>query len=156
MDAVAPPGPPAPADDAPHTLPPTPLGQLSLVLAGLALAGFAVAIVLLAIPVQVPGVQQCGAPGAYLVDGRLDVVPDANDQILGPEGDPITLDAEDAQSARDHPCRERVADRAVPAGILILTSTVVGLGAFAVEVLMVRPRRRRAWRAVAGLEPPTD
>lgn len=149
-DAVADPGPgPAPPDPAtgPDALPPTALGRASVALAAVALVCFLVAVVLATLPVRTPGVQDCGAPAAYLAAGRLDVIPDAQDRILGPDGEPLTLDAETAQAARDQPCRERVAVRAVPAGVLLVVGTVLGLAAFAVEVLVVRPRRRRAWRA---------
>ena len=121
-------------------------------LAGLALAAFAGAIVLLAIPVRTPEVQDCGTPAAYLLDGRVDVIPDAQDRILGPDGQPLTLPASAATAARQHPCQDRVADRAVPAGILVLAGTVVGLAALALEVLVVRPRLRRS---LAGAAPPT-
>ncbi len=129
---------------------------MSLAMAVVALICFALALVLLALPVETPGVQRCGTPAAYLLEGRLDVIPDAEDRILGPDGEPVTLDAETAQTARDQPCRDRVADRAVPAGGLVLAGVVVGLGAFAVEVLVVRPRRRQAWRSAVGPLPPTD
>lgn len=137
-----------PAPDA-GAVPSVPAGRVSVALAWASLACFVVAVVLLTIPVTTPEVQDCGAPGAYLAEGRLDVVPDAEDRILGPDGEVVTLDAPTAQAARDEPCQQRVATRAVPAGALLLAGTVGGISAFAVEVLVVRPRRRRAWRASA-------
>lgn len=147
--------PAVPARPDPSPVPTVPAGRITVALAGLALACFAVAAVLLALPVSVPGVQDCGAPGAYLAQGRVDVVPDANDRILGPDGEIVTLDGPTAAAARDHPCQERVAARAVPAGVLLVAGTLIGLAAFALEVLVVRPRRRRAWRVAAGMSPPS-
>ncbi len=156
MDAAPPTVVDRPAGSAvgPAELPPTPEGRISLGAAVVALVCFAVAVVLVSIPVRTPGVQDCGTPTGYLLEGRLDVVPDAQDRILGPDGQPLTLDEETAQAAREHPCQERVADRAVPAGVLVLAGTLLGLAAFAVEVLVVRPRRRRAWRAAVQAAPP--
>ncbi|MGI8940057.1 MAG: hypothetical protein ACR2JF_17945 [Iamia sp.] len=168
MDAVTPRAPDAPDDRVdpgesgvapapPPTEPPTvALGWVSLGAAAASLVFFAVAAVLLALPVRTPDVQDCGAPAAYLYDGRVDVIPDVNDQILGPDDQPLTLDPGTAEVAREEPCQARVADRAVPALVLVLVGTVVGLAAFALEILAVRPRRRQAWRraVVAGQAPP--
>lgn len=135
-------------------VPSVPAGRVSVALAWASLACFVVALVLLVIPVSTPEVQDCGAPGAYLAQGRLDVIPDANDQILGPDGEVVTLDGPVADAARDEPCQQRVAGRAVPAGVLLLVGTLGGLAAFVVEVLVVRPRRRRAWRAAVEASSP--
>lgn len=151
------PGPTAPAlADGSDAQPLSALGRTSVALAAVALVCFLVALVLAALPVRTPGVQDCGAPAAYLAAGRLDVVPDAQNRILGPDGEPRTLDEETARTARDQPCRQRVADRAVPAGGLVLVGTLLGLTAFALEFLVVRPPRRRAWRAavMATARPP--
>lgn len=122
------------------------VGRIAVVLAGLSVLAYLVAGVLLVLPVSVPEVQSCGAPGAYLLGGRVDVVPDGEDRILR-DDEVVTLDPVVADAARARPCRERVADRAVPAAILLTAATVVGLVAFALELIVVRPRQRRAVRA---------
>ena len=123
-------------------------------IAGLALLGYLVAAVVVAVPVETPGVQDCGSPGAYLLAGRLDRIPDESNRILGPDDEIITLDDDVAATARATPCRERVADRAVPALLLVLAATVIGAGAFAIELFVVRPRQRRLVRAALGPPPP--
>jgi hypothetical protein len=121
----------------------------TLVVASLCLAAFAAAAVLMAIPVRTPGVQDCGTPFTYLVSGRVDAVPNAEDEIVGPDGNVIELDPDVAAEARETSCRERVASRAVPAGILVMTATIGGALAFLVELLVVRPRARREIGATA-------
>lgn len=137
-----------PGDAADAPLPSSPpreprlLGRLAPGLAVLALAAYAVGAVLLTLPVRTPEVQDCGAPGAYLLDGRVDVVPDREDRILDGDGAVVTLDPAVAAAARERPCRERVASRAVPAVVVIGGATLLGVVAFAVELFVVRPRRR--------------
>lgn len=130
--------PPPPSD------PPEPrlLGRITLGLAVVALVAYAIGAVFLTLPVRTPQVQDCGAPGAYLLDGRLDVVPDHDDRIVDGDGAIVTLDPAVAATARDRPCQERVASRAVPAAIAIGAATVLGVVAFAGELFVVRPRRR--------------
>ena len=69
-------------------------------------------------------------------------------------GDVVTLDPAVADAARDRPCQERVAARAVPAAALLLGATVLGVVAFLVELLVVRPRRRAVLRAPGVPYPP--
>lgn len=154
------PPPPTPPEGwpplAPVVTPPAPglVGRIATVLAGLGLLGYLVAAVLLAVPVETPQVQDCGAPGAYLLAGRVDRVPTADDRILDEAGEIVTLDADVAAEARATPCRERVAERAVPAAVSILAATVIGLAAFVLELFVVRPRQRRAVRAAMGPHAP--
>lgn len=119
-------------------------GRLSFGLALLAVLAYACGAVLLVLPVRTPQVQDCGAPGAYLYEGRLDVVPDREGRVLDGEGDVVELPPAVADAARDKPCQERVAARAVPAAGLVGGATLVGIVAFALELFVVRPRRRRA------------
>jgi hypothetical protein len=132
------------------TPPPGLLGRIATVVAGLSLLAYLVAAILLAVPVETPEVQDCGAPGAYLLAGRLDRIPDQEGRILGPDDEVITLDEDVAAEARATPCQDRVADRAVPAALLLVGATALGVAAFAVELLGVRPRQRRAIRASMG------
>jgi len=160
--AGLPPAAPAPPEAWPPlapavTPPPGRLGRVATVLAGLALLAHLVAALLLVVPVETPEVQDCGAPGAYLLTGRLDHIPDEDGRIRGPDGEVITLDDDVAAEARATPCRERVADRGVPAAILVVAATLLGVVAFALELFVVRPRQRRQMRAAMGpppLEPP--
>jgi len=133
--------------------PPGPLARLTRALAALALLAYVAATLLLVVPVRNPPVQDCGAPGAYLYQGRVDVVPDGNDQIVD-GGEVVTLAPDVADAARATRCQDRVASRAVPAAVLVLGATVVGGGAFAVELLVVRRRRRRALAAEHRDAPP--
>lgn len=114
-----------------------------MTLAVAAIVAYAAAAVLFTLPVTTPDVQRCGAPGAYLLAGRVDVLPDAEGRIVGPDDEVVTLEPSVAEAARDQPCRNRVAARAAPAAGLVAVATVVGLGAFALELAVVRPRRRR-------------
>lgn len=148
VDSVAPPkeaAPPAPVAPLPSpAAAPRVLGRVALALAVVALVAVAVAVVLLAVPVRVPAVQQCGTPAMYLLDGSVDVVPDPEGRILGPDGEVVTLEPQVAEAARRAPCQERVAARAAPAGLLLAGGFVLGLVAFALELFVVRPRARRA------------
>ena len=138
--------PPAPAPDRSGPAPGAPRGlaRATALVAAVAVAGFVVAGVLLAIPVRTPGVQDCGAPAAYLLGGRVDAIPDPEDRILGPDGEIVTLDAAVADTARSRPCQDRVASRAVPALLVLTGAFVLGVAAFAAELFVVRPRTRRA------------
>lgn len=140
MDQTPPPGgaddtdPPAPAE-------PRLLGRATRALAGVAVVAYLAGGVLLALPVRNLPVQDCGTPAAYLYQGRVDVVPDSRDQILDGE-EVVTLAPAVADAARATPCQERVAARAAPAGGLLAGATVGGTAAFALELLVVRRRRR--------------
>lgn len=155
--AAAPPPPAAPEawlPLAPVVTPPAGLlGRIATVIAGLALLGYLVAVVVMAVPVETPGVQDCGTPAGYLLAGRLDRIPDDENRILGPDDEIVTLDDDVAATARATPCRQRVADRAVPATVLVLAATVLGAAAFAIELVVVRPRQRRLIRAALGPPP---
>lgn len=120
--------------------------RVGFVLAVVALVAYAIAGALLILPVEVPSVQDCGAPGAYLISGRLDVVPDPDGLILGPDGQPLELPPAVADAARERPCRDRVAVRAVPAIALVVGATV--LAPVAATLSLIRPRRHReaTWR----------
>ena len=141
---------------APALTPPPagPVDRVAVVLAGLALLAVLGAGAVLAVPVEVPGVQDCGTPGAYLLAGRVDRIPDGDDQVLDADDEVVTLDADVADEARANPCRDRVADRGVPAAWLLLTATVLGIVAFALELFVVRPRQRRQMRADLETPPP--
>lgn len=115
------------------------VARLGFALAIVALAGYLAAAVLLVLPVEVPRVQDCGAPGAYVLTGRIDVRPDPQGFVLGADGRPQQLSDADAAAVRRAPCQDRVADRAVPAGLAILGATA--LGVVAAVLSLFRPRR---------------
>jgi len=76
-------------------------------------------------PVETP-VQDCGAPIAFLLDGRTNVGAD-------PTAPPPGLTAADVRSNNERPCRVRVAEAAKPAGTLIAAGLVAAVGAALVE-----------------------
>lgn len=129
---------PPPADG------PRRLARATLAGAWASLVLFGIAVLLLVIPVEVPEVQDCGTPVGYLLEGPVDVIPTEDGRFLDEEGEVVTIDADAAREARDRPCRERIARLAVPAAVLIVLATLVGLVAFVVELFVVRPRQRRA------------
>lgn len=120
------------------------IGQVATTLAVASLVGFAIAAVLFLIPVETPGVQDCGTPAGYLLDGRVDQIPDPEGRIRDASGEIVTLDPDVAAEARETPCQDRVAARAVPAAGLTLASLLVGMIAFGIELFAVRPRLRHA------------
>lgn len=118
------------------------LGRRTLIAAGVAVAAYALAAILLVVPVENAPVQDCGAPGAYLLTGRLDTFIDDQGRFRDASGEIIQLTDDQATAARDGSCRSRVADRAVPAGVLWLGATVLGAGALLIEVFVVRRQLR--------------
>jgi hypothetical protein len=139
---------PPPADG------PRRLARATLAGAWASLLLFGVAALLLVIPVEVPEVEDCGTPLTYLLEGPVDVIPTEDGRFLDQQGEVVTLDADATREARSRPCRERVADLAVPAALLIALATLVGFVAFVVELFVVRPRQRRALAARADAPAP--
>lgn len=83
-------------------------------------------------PLSTP-TQDCGTPFSFLLDGEVDIYVSTENP---PEG--VTPAAAAANNAA--PCQERAADRALPAGALVVGGTLVGAVAAAVEL------GTRAWR----------
>lgn len=84
------------------------------------LGGAAVSLV----PIDNPGVQVCGAPAFFLLDGRIDTYPDQNRQVRRSDGSVDTLTDAEIDRAFDSPCTDRVADRMVP----VAYSMAIGIG----------------------------
>ncbi|HET8931069.1 MAG TPA: hypothetical protein VFN21_10470 [Acidimicrobiales bacterium] len=85
----------------------------------LALVGSAV---LFLVPVTNPGVQQCGPPAWFLLQAGT------NASLVTDEGKPLHgWDDARLRQAQDDRCSAQVADRAVPAGILLVTFWVLAL-----------------------------
>jgi hypothetical protein len=103
-----------------------------------ALAGLAWGTRPLATPTQ-----DCGTPFSFLYQGRLNVYVD-------PADPPAGVSAAEAEANNAEPCQERAADRARPAGALVVGGTLVGAVA-AVTDLGVRSWR---WFRVRPPRPP--
>ena len=116
--------------------------SLTSIAAALTLVLFAAGAVLFLLPVTNPGVQRCGVPAKYLLDGRVDT-------LLDPAQPPKGFTKAQAQAADDHRCRTRVADRAVPGALLLTGGVGLGLVA-AVAEWIARSARRRTLAAAAG------
>lgn len=136
--------PPAPAVSPPADGGPRRLARATLAGAWASLVLFGVAALLVVIPVSVPEVQDCGTPVSYILRGPVDVIPNPEGRFLDEDGEVVTVDDDVAREARDRPCRDRIATLAVPAAVLLVIATFVGLVAFGVELFVVRPRQRRA------------
>jgi hypothetical protein len=114
------------------------------ILAWAGVVAIALGVILAVVPVSNPGVQRCGAPIDFLVAGEFDRIPDASGRIER-DGRVITLDSEAATRAIERPCSERVERRAIPAGLLVVGGSVMGL--VAMGIAMVHAWRRAAARA---------
>ena len=96
--------------------------SFSTILAWVAPVMLAASVVLFALPVSSPGVQQCGAPGLYLLHGEADAA------LYTPAGKPLHgWSLAQLKQAYAHRCSHEVARRAIPAGVLFLGSILVGL-----------------------------
>ena len=133
--------PPAPDDR------PAPTGLLR-VPALLALLGVLVAVAGLSlslVPVRTP-TQDCGTPLAFLLRGRVDV-------LVDPVSPPTGITPAEATANNARPCQKRSAARGLPALVLVLVGSTIGLIAAAVE-LVIRLRRRRSPEAWLRSPPP--
>lgn len=92
-----------------------------------ALLVIAVGVAVAFVPVRNGDVQACGTPGAFLIEGRSDVYPDAGGRVRDGDGVDVQLSPSAVQAAVDRPCSQRVADRMVPAGVLLAGGTLTGL-----------------------------
>jgi hypothetical protein len=108
-----------------------PLWRVTGVLGWIAVGLITIGIVVVLIPVRNPGVQQCGAPLTFLVSGQLDRIPDATGRVLI-DDHVVELSPAERRRAVDSPCSERVGRRAIPAGVLVVLGSVMGLLAVAI------------------------
>jgi hypothetical protein len=111
-----------------------PLWRITGVLGWIAVVLITVGIVIVLIPVRNPGVQQCGAPLTYLMSGEVDRIPDATGRVLI-DGKVVTLSPAAQKRAFDSPCSHRVERRAIPAGILVVVGSVMGLAAVTIGIV---------------------
>lgn len=98
-------------------------------------------------PLRTP-TQDCGTAFAFLLGGRQNEYLDPNDP---PEG----VTAREATANNERPCQERAANRAWPAGVLVVGGTLVGIVALLVD-WVARFRYRRAVRRWRARPTPTD
>ncbi|HEY4375831.1 MAG TPA: hypothetical protein VGM93_01685 [Acidimicrobiales bacterium] len=145
MTDVLPPPTPASPEPTPDPGPPAavpssgwPDGLISAMpfLALVGVLAIAAGGVLLAVPVRNPKIQECGAPVAFLLRGRVDIYAD-------PTNPPAGLTKAQANAANQDRCGHRVAGRAVPGGLLIVSGLAVGLAAGGAEWAARGARRRR-------------
>jgi hypothetical protein len=123
--------------------------RITGVLGWIAVGAITLGVVIALMPVRNPGVQQCGAPLTYLTSGELDRLPDATGRVLR-DGKVVTLDPAARKRAVETPCSERVARRAIPAGMLVVVGSVMGLTA--VTIGIVGAWRRAAARVAADYQ----
>jgi hypothetical protein len=114
----------------------------------------AVAAVVGLVPVRNGRVQDCGAPFAFALHGRLDTYPDASGAVPGADGKSVTLTKSELDDAFRNRCSQRVGSRLAPlAGVTILALVA---GAVAVLGLLVdfSARWRTARDAAEAAAPP--
>ena len=78
--------------------------------------------------------QNCGTAGSFLLDGRVN-------EFVDPTQPPAGITSAEAKANNAEPCQERAANRAWPAGILVVAGTLVALLSLTGEFMV---------RAVAG------
>lgn len=105
-------------------------------MAWVCLALTAAGLVFGTVPVRTPKVQDCGAPLAFVITGRVD-------SFVDPNNPPRGITAAQARAANRKPCRKRVAPRMVGSGALLLGGLVVGVTGVGM-LLIGRSARRRA------------
>ena len=81
--------------------------------------------------------QNCGTAGSFLLDGRVN-------EFVDPAQPPTGITSAEAKANNAQPCQERAANRAWPAGILVVGGTLVALLSLTSEftVRAVAGRRR--------------
>jgi hypothetical protein len=106
-----------------------------------ALAGVVAALVGLALvarPLRTP-TQDCGTALTFLVSGGVN-------EYVDPSNPPEGITAADAEDNNADPCQERAGDRALPALLLVVGGTAIGVGALIAEWSLRDRMRRRAHR----------
>ena len=116
--------PSAPAPAAPRR---TWLNRLAAVPGWLAVVAMLGSLGLAFVPLSNPGVQTCGSPALFLLDGKVDRLPDANGRVQDADGTIRTLTKAQQDRAFNHKCSARVADRIVPLAATFGTGAIVGL-----------------------------
>jgi hypothetical protein len=140
------PAPAAPAHGRADAPAPTGVLRVTAIIATVGVVAALLGLLLMLRPVTTP-TQDCGTSIGFLLDGRVNEFVDEQDP---PEG----VTAAEAKANNADPCRDRVAERAKPAGILIAGGVLVALVATLVEVgdRGLAWRRRRRARSAAPSE----
>ena len=108
----------------------------------LALTGVLVALVgigLVLRPLSTP-TQDCGTALTFLLDGEPN-------QWVSVDQPPEGVSPDQARDNNEHPCQERAANQARPAGALVFLGTFVGLVAAISEIAVRNVDRRRLRRS---------
>lgn len=123
---------PSPADAIGPPVAVAPVGRVRrLHLVTVAVATVAVVVALVGLvwgtrPLQTP-TQDCGTSFSFLLDGRVD-------EFVDPANPPAGITAADAEANNAEPCQERAADRARPAGALVVGGTLLAATAAVVDL----------------------
>jgi hypothetical protein len=125
-----------PSDGAPVTpLPKSRTERAGTLVAWCVPALLLAAVVIALVPVRNGRVQDCGAPIAFVAQGRTEAqLPDV-DRAGQKDTPPKNFTEAEYRDAAEHSCRERVAPRMVWAGALTLAALVLGLGALVATVV---------------------
>lgn len=125
-----------------------PGAQAVRVTAVVALIGVLVALVGLGLglrPLATP-TQDCGTAATFLLRGKAN-------EYVDPSNPPAGITSAEAEANNAEPCQERAGNRALPAGLLVVGGTAVGVIALLVEAA-VRFRLHRAANRRLATEPP--
>lgn len=114
--------------------PPTRLFRATAIVATVGVLVALLGLGLLLRPVRTP-IQDCGTQIGFLLDGRANEYADPNNPPKG-------LTGEEVEAINANPCRSRVADKAKPAGVLLL----VGVGSASGAALTEMGVRGLGWR----------
>jgi len=138
------PAPPAPAA-APARPGPTGIVEATAIIAAIGVVVALIGLGILLLPVTTP-TQDCGTSAGFLLGGRVD-------QMVSETDPPAGVTAAEAKANNASPCRERVADRAKPAALLLGTGLIAALGAALAEMAIRLVRRSKRRRAGAAPQP---
>lgn len=89
-------------------------------------------------PLRTP-TQDCGTAATFLIGGRVN-------QFVDPSNPPDGITPAEARANNQEPCQERAGNRALPAGVVLVSGTLIALLALIVE-FFVRLRLARRGRA---------
>lgn len=118
---------PAPAPPAaPERPAPQGLLRATALIATIGLVVALLGLGILLLPVSTP-TQDCGTSLGFLLDGRVN-------QLVSETDPPQGITPAEAEANNARPCRERVADRAKPAGVLLVAGLVPAVLAATVEI----------------------
>jgi hypothetical protein len=96
-------------------------------------------------PLSTP-TQDCGTAATFLLRGKAN-------EYVDPSNPPTGITRAEAEANNAEPCQERAGNRALPAGLLVVGGTAVGVVALLVEGA-VRFRLHRAANRRRGDDPP--